>query len=327
MQKNVLLWIIGIILLIGTPILSSASTGTSGTTAGEKIVSGGDVGIIGIADAAGDVVAAFKFSGSGTINTTCTVATITVGQIYGCKWGTLTDDQNGSPGATVSYVYQLYNLGNATGVFNLSIDTTGLPTGWTAILSTTTLTVAEDAMGSFTVQVTMPAETVANDRGTIKVIASTPMDDGSAYVVGSYQYGGDDLLTDSATTTCSSAIIAPTKTYEVQNPGSYTGTSTNVPGSVVTYCLQYRNTGNIAADNVTITDMIPKYTTYVTGKIRIGTAGSIYATAVPEDDNANDGVTLPYANWNVTTTGAVTFSLGSVDAGEAGRLYYQVRID
>jgi len=187
--------------------------------------------------------------------------------------------------------------------------------------------VAEDAMGSFTVQVTMPAETVANDRGTIKVIASTPMDDGSAYVVGSYQYGGADLLTDSATTTCSSAIIAPTKTYEVQNPGSYTGTSTNVPGSVVTYCLQYRNTGNIATDNVTITDMIPKYTTYVTGKIRIGTAGSIYATAVPEDDNANDGVTLPYANWNVTTTGAVTFSLGSVDAGEAGRLYYQVRID
>ncbi|MFH1896896.1 MAG: hypothetical protein ABH886_01455 [Candidatus Desantisbacteria bacterium] len=327
MQKNVLLWIIGIALLMGTPILSSASIWTSGTAAGEKIVSGGDVGIINIADVAGDVIATFKFGGSGTINTTCAIATVTVGQIYGGKWGTLTNDQNGSPGATVGYVYQIYNLGNATGVFNLSINTTGLPTGWTAILSTTTITVAEDAIGSFTVQVTMPTETVANDRGTIIVTASTTVDDGAAYVVGSYQYGGTDLLTDNATTTCSSAIIAMTKTYEVQDPGSYTGTSTNVPGSVVTYCLQYCNTGNISADNVTITDMIPKYTTYVTGKIRIGTAGSMYTTAVSEDDNAVDGVTLPYANWNVTTPGAVTFSLGSVAAGAAGRLYYQVRID
>jgi len=70
MQRNVLLWLIGTVLVIGISTLSSAATGTSGTTAGMKIVSGGDVGNIGIADVAGDVVAAFKFSGSGTITTT-----------------------------------------------------------------------------------------------------------------------------------------------------------------------------------------------------------------------------------------------------------------
>lgn len=326
MQKNVLLWIIGAVLLVGVPMLSYAATGTSGTTAGEKIISGSDAGIVGIADVAGDVVATFKFSENGTVNTTCAVATITVGQIYGGKWGTLPDDKSGSPAEIVNYTYQLVNLGNVTDIFNLSLNPAELPTGWTAILSSATLTVAEDAMATFTVRITIPAGAGDRDRGTIAVTAST-IDDGTAFVVGSWQYGGTDTLTDIATTICGSAIITLIKTYEVQNPGSYTGTSTNVPGSLVTYCLQYSNTGSIIANDVTVTDMIPKYTTYVAGKIRIGTAGSTYATAATEDDNASDGVTLPYANWNVTTTGAVTFSLGSVGAGVGGRLYYQVRID
>lgn len=326
MRKDVLLWIIGTVLLVGTPTLSYAATGTSGTTAGEKIVNGGDAGTVGIADVAGDAVATFKFSGSGTMNTTCDVTTVTVGQIYGGKWGTLTDDQNSSPGTTVDYVYQLVNLGNATDVFNLLLNTAELPTGWTAVLPIATLTVAEDAVATFTVRVTIAAGAGDRDRGTIAVTAST-VNDGPVFVVGSLQYGGTDTLTDIATTICRSAIIALTKTYEVQKPGSYTGTNINVPGSIITYCLQYSNTGSIVANDVTVTDMIPKYTTYVTGKIKIGTAGSTYATAVNEDDNAGDGVTLPYANWNVTTPGAVTFSLGSVDAGASGRLYYQVRID
>ena len=46
MQRNVLLWLIGTVLVIGISTLSSAATGTSGTTAGMKIVSGGDVGNI-----------------------------------------------------------------------------------------------------------------------------------------------------------------------------------------------------------------------------------------------------------------------------------------
>ncbi|MBI4753773.1 DUF11 domain-containing protein, partial [Candidatus Desantisbacteria bacterium] len=224
------------------------------------------------------------------------------------------------------YSYQLINLGNATDIFNLSLNPTGLPAGWTAVLSSATITVAEDAMATFTARVTIPAGAGDRDRGTIAVTAST-VDDGPAFVVGSWQYGGTDTLTDIATTICGSAIITLTKTYEVQKPGSYIGTSTNVPGSLVTYCLEYTNTGSVVANDVTVIDMIPKYTTYVTGKIRIGTIGSTYATAATEDDNASDGVTLPYANWNVTTPGAVTFSLGSVGAGAAGRLYYQVRID
>ena len=92
------------------------------------------------------------------------------------------------------------------------------------------MTVAEDAMNSFTVHEIIPAEAVANDKGTIIVTASATVDDGDAYVIGSWQYGGTDVLTDSAITTCSSAIIALTKIYDVQNPGSYTGNSTNVPG-------------------------------------------------------------------------------------------------
>ncbi|MFH1097398.1 MAG: hypothetical protein V1749_07860 [Candidatus Desantisbacteria bacterium] len=327
MQKHIFLWIIGAVLLFGTSTVSYATLiGTSGTTAGWKIVSGGDAGIAGITDRAGDVVATYRFDGSGTKNTTCSMATITIGQIYGGKWGTLPNDQNGLPGTTVDYNYQLYNLGNATDVFSLSLNTAGLPTGWKATLPTTTLTVAEDAMASFTVQVFIPDGADANEKGVIMVIASSGNEDGHAYVVDTWQYGGMDTLIAGATTTCASAMIILTKTYEVQTPGSYTGTSTNVPGSIATYCLEYNNTGNMIANNVTTTDMIPRYTTYVTGSMRLGISGSTYDTALYNDDNASDSATEPCANWNAETR-VITFILRNVLAGKGGRLYYRVRID
>ena len=319
-MRKLLFWMIGAALLFGTPTLTLAATGTSGTTAGENIVYGGDSGNDGIANTAGDVVATFKINGGSTKTATCIVATVTVGQIYGGKWGTLPVDQTDWPAKIVNYEYQLYNLGNATDAFILST----VSSGWnTAILkngaATNTLTIAEDAMATFTVQVTIPDSANDNDKGTFAVTAAT-INDGAVYIVGAWQYGGDDSLTDSGTTTCSSAIIALTKTYDVGTITGYTGTSTNIPGSLVTYCLRYENTGNANANNVTVTDMIPRHTTYVPNSIKIGTDGSTYAgaalkTDAADGDEANAGV------------GVVQFNLDIVAAHTIGRLYYQVRID
>ncbi|MDI6781672.1 MAG: hypothetical protein QME49_06195 [bacterium] len=63
-MRRLLFWMIGAALLFGTPTLTLAATGTSGTTAGENIVVGGDAGIADIADTAGDVVATYKINGA-----------------------------------------------------------------------------------------------------------------------------------------------------------------------------------------------------------------------------------------------------------------------
>lgn len=323
-MRRWLLLMIGVALLFGTPTLTLAATGTSGTTAGEKVVIGGDAGETGMADTPGDIVATFRVGGSGTKSITCVVATVTVGQVYGGKWGTLTDDQNGLPATVVNYGYQLFNLGNATDVFSLLISS-GLPSGWsTAILkngaATSSLTIAEDAMSTFTVQVTIPSSANDNDKGTFTVTASTSANDGAAYIVEPWQYGGNDTLTDSATTTCSSAIIAMTKTYSVGTVSGYTGSSINIPGSLITYCIEYRNIGSAVASDVTVTAMLPRHTTYVTQSIRMGTGGAEYAGAVGKTDATGDDEAQFGAN-------IVQFNLSTVGIGISGRLYYQVRID
>ena len=324
-MRRLLFGIIGAALLFGTPTLSFAEPGTSGVTAGTNIISGGDAGTVGITDTVGDVVATFKVGDSGTKSITCAVATVTIGQIYGGKWGTLTEDKSELPAKSVDYEYQLVNLGNATDVFALALNASGLPSGWSAAVlkngaAVSSLTIAEDAIATFTVRVTIPGSANDNEKGAIAVTASTSYNDGAAYIVGGWQYGGADSLTDSATTTCSSAIIALTKTYQVVNPTGYTGPNANVPGSLITYCLEYRNTGSADANVVTVTDMIPGYTTYVTGSIKMGAVGDTYAAAVGKTD-AVDGDNAQF-NSNV-----IQFNLGTVAATASGRLYYQVRIE
>ena len=93
-----------------------------------------------------------------------------------------------------------------------------------------------------------------------------------------------------------------------------------MPGSLITYCLEYRNTGSADANVVTVTDMIPGYTTYVTGSIKMGAIGDTYAAAVGKTD-AVDGDNAQF-NSNV-----IQFNLGTVAATASGRLYYQVRIE
>ncbi|MFH1096137.1 MAG: hypothetical protein V1749_01355 [Candidatus Desantisbacteria bacterium] len=82
----------------------------------------------------------------------------------------------------------------------------------------------------------------------------------------------------------------------------------------------------MTANDVIVSDMIPIYTTYSTGSMRLGTSGSTYNTAIYNDDNASDSATDACANWN-STTKVVTFILRNIPVGKGGRLYYQVRID
>jgi uncharacterized repeat protein (TIGR01451 family) len=329
MNRKVLVGVLCSGLMLATTGLVQAQVGTSGVTAGTEIINAGaDRATQGIADQAGDLLATYLVAGS-TKTVTAATVTITVGKIYGVGWGAMPSDKGAGPGQSVEYLYELVNKCNATGIFNLSLDTTGLPSGWSAEIlkdgsPITTLTLAEDAKGTFTVKVNISSAANSGDQGVVVVKVSTTSD-GDAYTVGDYIYGGLDALSDPATTTCMAAVLQLEKVAQVSLPAGYTGSNSNVPGSIITYIITYRNTGNDTASNVVVTDMIPAETTYVAGSLKMGTSGSTYDTADSKTD-AKDIETGGSADWNVTQPGAVTFELGDVAAGTVGKLYFRVYI-
>ncbi|MEW6608060.1 MAG: hypothetical protein AB1414_11530 [bacterium] len=316
MQKGLLLAMLTLgLMMVLAPKTVNAQVGTSGTTANTQILN----------------MATATYVIGGNTRTTTTNISITVGQIYGGSW-TVSADQYGVPGGTVDYIYELKNRGNAADTFNLTLGTTSLPGNWTAEIrvnsvATTTITLAEDAVGTFAVRVSIPGTAQNGDTGTVSITATTT-NDGGTYTVGEWIYGGLDLLSDTRTTTAQAAVITLTKTiYSYGTPTGYGGSNSYVPGGTITYMITYRNEGAATATDVTITDIIPAHTRYATETMRIGTSGDTYESAeYDEADDDDDGETLPCANWNITTTGAVTFKLGDVGPNTEGRLFFKVYI-
>ncbi|MEW6618674.1 MAG: DUF11 domain-containing protein [bacterium] len=313
MQKGFSLAVLSLgLMMVLAPETVNAQVGTSGTTANTQILN----------------MATATYVIGGNTRTTTTNISITVGQIYGGSW-TVPADKDGIPNGTVEYIYILDNEGNAADTFNLTLGTTSLPSGWTAEIrvngvATTTLTLAEDAVGTFAVRVSISATAQNGDKGTVS-ITTTTTDDGGTYTVGNWIYGGLDLLSDTRTTTAQSAVITLTKTiYSYGTPTGYEGSNSYIPGGTITYMITYRNEGAATATDVTITDIIPAHTTYAPETMRIGTSGATYESANVEDDD--DGESPPCANWNITTTGAVTFKLGDVRPNAEGRLFFRVYI-
>ncbi|MEW6608061.1 MAG: DUF11 domain-containing protein [bacterium] len=319
MQKGLLLAMLTLgLMMVLAPKTVNAQVGTSGTTANTQILN----------------MATATYVIGGNTRTTTTNISITVGQIYGGSW-TVPANKDGIPNGTVEYVYELMNKGNYADTFNLTLDTTSLPSGWTAEIrvngvATTTITLAEDAVGTFAVRVSIPATATNGEKGTVS-ITTTTTDDGGTYTVGNWIYGGLDLLSDTRTTTVMAAVISLSKIiYSYGTPTGYGGSNSYVPGGTITYMITYRNDGAATATDVTITDIIPAHTTYATETMRIGTSGDTYESAdigYPSEVDDNDGSeSPPCANWNITTTGAVTFKLGDVGPNAEGRLFFRVYI-
>ncbi len=93
-----------------------------------------------------------------------------------------------------------------------------------------------------------------------------------------------------------------------------------VPGSEITYIITYENIGMDGINNLIITDK-PDLThaEYITGSLRMGTAGSTYETAVSKSDTPNNDE----AAWD---GGIAIFDAGNISSKEGGRVYFRVRI-
>lgn len=96
--------------------------------------------------------------------------------------------------------------------------------------------------------------------------------------------------------TTSNVALTVTKSSRIISDGVNTLNPKALPGAVVEYCLAVRNaTLGTAANNVTLTDLVPDNTTYVPGSLSIGGLGGtcvLNGEAQDDDaDDANDGKT------------------------------------
>ncbi|MGH9869424.1 MAG: hypothetical protein ACREAA_14825 [Candidatus Polarisedimenticolia bacterium] len=87
------------------------------------------------------------------------------------------------------------------------------------------------------------------------------------------------------------------------------------PGAVLTYTIVVTNNGLGSADSVVVTDAIPGFTSYVLGSITLN-AGSL-----------TDGGLDDAGDFNVTTGGAVTVTIGTLGPAASATVTFQVTID
>jgi uncharacterized repeat protein (TIGR01451 family) len=150
----------------------------------------------------------------------------------------------------------------------------------------------------------------------IKVIESgTGFVEGESFDVTLTATSSDAVTNDTGVYT--STIIAANVTVTI--------TGDNVtpnPGETITYAICLDNTGSDTAYDVIFELVMPTYLNYVAGSIRVGTLGWDN-----EGPSLTDGGGDDAADWNVTTTGAITVDLGDIAAGGSICVYYQATVD
>lgn len=129
------------------------------------------------------------------------------------------------------------------------------------------------------------------------------------------------------------AAITVTKTSRVISD-PFLGVSANakrIPGAVIEYCIAVENNGAVDADTVTVTDVVPVGTTFVTGSIRTavgGTGTACDGTGTGEDDDtlgANE--TDPAGGSFAAGTVTVNIEPSIVGSGGLSRAAFQVTIN
>ncbi|MEW6618671.1 MAG: hypothetical protein AB1422_04885 [bacterium] len=223
------------------------------------------------------------------------------------SWSTIQNFYINAP-PTVSSI--IPNTGVNTGTLSTTITGTNFQSGATATL---TRAGQPDIIGT----------TTFISSGTLTAIFDlTGAQPGVWSVVVINPDGQSGTLTDGFTIIDANIIV--TKDMIINHTWD-SGTNT-VPGATIIYIITYTNNGNDTAGSVTITDKLMNYASYATNSLRIGTSGSTYESATPKTD-AKDIESGGSADWNVSSSQAVTFELGSIPVGASGRLYFKIRVD
>jgi uncharacterized repeat protein (TIGR01451 family)/fimbrial isopeptide formation D2 family protein len=121
----------------------------------------------------------------------------------------------------------------------------------------------------------------------------------------------------------------PTQNVVGQSPALYaikTVTDLNggyvAVGDVLHYSITLRNTGTTDATHVVLVDTIPVHTAYVTGSMLYDADGSGAGSAVSETDAADTDV----ADYNISNSGALTTTVGTLVAGTEINLSFNVTV-
>lgn len=232
--------------------------------------------------------------------------TTTVSQVAGVNIVPPTATDAGSNSTTVAFLVQIFNTGNGPDTFDFTYQVTA---GWTP----TSVVFYYDANNNHQYEagtdpqinlvngkyptgivshdddydvwmfVTIPAAAQAPDASSsnIKITAVSRLD-AAVSDFGNY------------TTKVAGAVITSLKTHTPLSPK---------PGETVTYTITLTNSGTSNGTNVIMTDPLPANMTYIPGSITLGGAAKT-------DANDGDG-----ANYNITTAGAITVSVGTINSG------------
>jgi uncharacterized repeat protein (TIGR01451 family) len=104
--------------------------------------------------------------------------------------------------------------------------------------------------------------------------------------------------------------------------------STAPPGAELLYTIHFRNNGEAEARSLLITEIVPAYTEFVSGSLRIGSAVDTYETAEQKTDQEDgDGATF--------SDGMIVFYIPQVTGSDQqegsgddeGKVFFRVRIE
>lgn len=227
-------------------------------------------------------------------------------------------------GAAVTYTITITNSGAGDGW--LSTIQESLPNGFSYVPGTTVgLTTADPVISgqrlTWSGNWIVPKKVVVNGSVTLSFNAKVGGSPGT--VTNSAVVSGANISPTSTGSVAPVAVSAP----QIALLKQVAGASYN-PGSTLTYSVQYHNVGTASAANLVIADTIPANTTYVPGSLRIGAAGSTYATAVAKTDAAD-------ADEAEISGGDVIFRIANVAADDGaansgadeGIVYFKVTIN
>jgi uncharacterized repeat protein (TIGR01451 family) len=146
-------------------------------------------------------------------------------------------------------------------------------------------------------------------------------EDGEAYARGQY-----DVVTASIVVTKSSLVA--------EDPINGTTNPKAIPGATIEYCIDVENQGAVDAASISIADVIPANTTYVTGSIKsaatgTGAACTLASGTVEDDDTTVGGVgdeTPTGGNFDGGTS-TVTVITPTITAGNRFKATFRVTVD
>ncbi len=186
-------------------------------------------------------------------------------------------------GSTVAFSITVHNVGNTT-LFTVPLTDTYNSTQLQFVVanpthdSTTANTIIWDDIS------TTFGDFAPGDMHTVIVTFTALYVEGGVSSINQIDVTGIDTNTTVVTSTDTTTV--PILIPQVNLDKSVSPLSVN-PGDILTYTLQYSNTGSTTANNVVITDFIPFNTTFISGSVTVDTGfveyynGTVWTTTIP----------------------------------------------